>query len=94
MTLYVISYDVRSTNHEYQPLYDQLNSWGAAHLQNSVWLADLTDTAGSVREILKAHMHKDDTVCVIQIFTNSKWSTWNARTTGTDWLYSHVDDPR
>jgi CRISPR/Cas system-associated endoribonuclease Cas2 len=39
VTLYVITYDVRAKNPAYQSLYDQLNEWGAAHLQDSVWLA-------------------------------------------------------
>jgi CRISPR/Cas system-associated endoribonuclease Cas2 len=90
MTLYVIAYDVRAKNHEYQSLYDQLNEWGAAHLQNSVWLADLNGTAAAVRDSLRRHMHPDDTVCVIQIFSNSGWATWAARKTGTDWLKSHM----
>jgi CRISPR/Cas system-associated endoribonuclease Cas2 len=44
MTLCVITYDVRAKNHEYESLYEQLNEWGAAHLQNSVWLADMNGT--------------------------------------------------
>jgi CRISPR/Cas system-associated endoribonuclease Cas2 len=90
MTLYVITYDVRAKNPEYQSLYDQLNEWGAAHLQNSVWLADMNGTAAAVRDALRRHLHPDDRVCVIQIFSNSDWATWKARKTGTDWLTSHT----
>jgi CRISPR/Cas system-associated endoribonuclease Cas2 len=90
MTLYVITYDVRAKNHEYQSLYDQLNEWGAAHLQNSVWLADMNGTAAAVRDALQRHMHPDDTVCVIQMFPNSDWATRHARKTGIDWLKSHT----
>lgn len=90
MALYVISYDVRSKNHDYQSLYDQLNAWHAGHLQNSVWLADLNGNAAAVRDTLRRHLHPDDTVCVIQMFPNSDWATWAARKTGTDWLQSHT----
>jgi CRISPR/Cas system-associated endoribonuclease Cas2 len=90
MTLYVITYDVRAKNPEYQSLYDQLNEWGAAHLQDSVWLADLNGTAAQVRDALSAHMHPDDTICVIEIFSNSGWATRHARKTGNDWLKSHT----
>ena len=31
MTLYVLTYDVRATNHDYTRLYALLNSWKAAH---------------------------------------------------------------
>lgn len=90
MSLFVISYDVRTTNHQYQPLYDQLNAWKAAHLQNSVWLADLNGTAAAVRDTLKKHMHPDDTLCVLQIFANSEWATQNAKKEGVDWLKAHL----
>ncbi|MFI4986215.1 MAG: hypothetical protein ACHQF3_02145 [Alphaproteobacteria bacterium] len=90
MSLYIITYDERAKYHQYQPLYDQLNSWGAAHLQNSVWLAALNGTAAQVRDQLHAHMHPDDTLCIIQIFNNSDWATSKARKTGNDWLQGRV----
>jgi CRISPR/Cas system-associated endoribonuclease Cas2 len=92
MAYYVITYDIRDRpGHDYQPLYDQLASWNAAHLQNSVWLADLNGTAVQVRDTLRSHMHNDDTFCVLRVFHNSKWATWNARKTATDWLKAHMD---
>jgi CRISPR/Cas system-associated endoribonuclease Cas2 len=90
MTLYIITYDVRSKSHNYQPLYDRLNEWGAAHLQNSVWLASLNGGPAEVREALMALLHRDDTVCVIQLTTGLGWSTQNARSTGTNWLMANV----
>jgi hypothetical protein len=87
MTLFVLTYDVRATNHQYQPLYDQLNAWRAAHLQDSVWLADLNGTASAVRDAMKAHMHPNDTACVIQLPTPPfEWATSYAHQAGTDWL--------
>ena len=86
MPYYVITYDVRARNHDYTGLNGCMAQWKAAHLQNSVWLADLVGPASTIRDILKFHMHPDDTVCVIQIFQNSDWATSWARTTGTNWL--------
>ena len=91
MSLYVITYDIRARpNHDYQPLYDLLNSWRAGHLQNSVWLANLNGGAAGVRDALKRHMQADDTFCVIEIFPRSDWATMGARKTGIDWLRSFV----
>lgn len=90
MSLYVVTYDVRAKNHDYQPLYDQLNAWRAGHLQNSVWLVDVKGTATQIRDALRAHVHTDDTLCVIQIFPNSDWATRHARKSGTDWLTPHL----
>ena len=90
MALFVISYDVRTLpGHNYQPLYDQLAAWKAAHLQNSVWLAELNGTASQVRDVLKDHLHSGDTVGVLQL-KGSGWATWNARQEGVAWLKSHM----
>lgn len=91
VSLFVITYDVRITNRDgYESLYDQLKDWGAAHLQDSVWFVGLNGTAAQVRDALSAHMHPDDTVCVIEICSNSGWATRRARKSGTDWLRSHM----
>lgn len=90
MTYYVISYDVRATNHEYQPLYNQLNGWGAAHLQNSIWLANLRGPSQTVRDILRQHMHPNDTICVLPLAASPDWATISARQTGIDWRKGHI----
>jgi CRISPR/Cas system-associated endoribonuclease Cas2 len=91
MAYYIITYDLRKKpGHDYKPLYDQLNSWGAKHLQDSVWFANMTGRAEAVRDSLRRHAHADDTFCVIQVFPNSDWATVNARTEGTVWLHAHM----
>ena len=90
MPLFAITFDERKRTHNYKPLYDQLNTWGAAHLQNSVWLVNLNARAGQVRDALFSHMHSDDTVCVIELEQGSSWSAQNVRQTGSDWLTAYV----
>jgi CRISPR/Cas system-associated endoribonuclease Cas2 len=89
MSLYVLTYDVRAKNHDYTRLYDLLKSWDAAHLQDSVWLADLTGTPVAIRDAMMAHMHSDDTACVVQLPTAAGWATKHARPEGTQWLRNH-----
>lgn len=87
MSYYIITYDQRIAHRDYTPLYNQLNAWRAAHLQDSVWLADLSGGAAAIRDTLLGHMHKDDTVCVIQLAAPlAEWAVINARPTGLDWL--------
>ena len=88
MALFVLTYDQRATHHDYSNLYALLNSWNAAHLQNSVWLADLNGTAANIRDAMKSHMHQDDTACVIQLRNQNdcNWAASNCRPTGTNWL--------
>lgn len=87
MALYAITYDVRKRfPDDYPTLYKQLNDWSAAHLQNSVWLADLRGPAATIRDILLGLIHQDDTICVIQLASMPEWATQKARQSGNDWL--------
>jgi hypothetical protein len=87
MALWVLTYDQRATHHDYSNLYGLLNSWSAAHLQNSVWLADLSAKSADIRAAMLAHMHRDDTVAVIQIpSSGTDWATQNCRPEGVTWL--------
>lgn len=87
MSRFVLTYDVRATHHDYSRLYDQLNAWGAAHLQNSVWLADINGGASAIRDTMIGHMHRDDTVSVIQLpDTGANWAAINCRPEGVAWL--------
>ena len=87
MTRFVLTYDQRATHHDYSNLYALLNSWQAAHLQNSVWLADMNATAQAVRDAMRAHMHSDDTVSVIEIpTTGANWAAVHCRPEGVKWL--------
>ena len=89
--LCILTYDQRVTHHDYQPLYDLLNEWGAQHLQNSVWLADLNaSNAAVVRDAMKATMHSDDTACVIELKSGSDWATSHARKGAAEWLRQHL----
>jgi CRISPR/Cas system-associated endoribonuclease Cas2 len=90
MALYILAYDVRAKNHDYKMLYVQLNAWRAAHLQDSVWLASVDGTALAVRDAMMAHMHKDDTACVIQLEPKLFWATQNAQPEGIAWLKANL----
>ncbi|MGB7101498.1 MAG: hypothetical protein WBD95_22365, partial [Xanthobacteraceae bacterium] len=74
-------------HHDYTNLYSLLNSWRAAHLQNSVWLAELNLGAQATMEAMRAHMHNDDTICVIELpASGAAWWSANCRQEGINWL--------
>ena len=89
MPLFMISYDVRVTNHNYTNLYACLNQWGAGHLQNSVWLAQLKGPASAVRDIIRQHVHPNDTVAVVQLSDFPDWAIHDVRPEGAAWLKRH-----
>jgi CRISPR/Cas system-associated endoribonuclease Cas2 len=86
MARFIISYDER-VGHSYAELYKTLNDWGAAHLQNSVWLLEINSSADAIRDAIQRHTHPNDTVCVIQLTDgHANWATNNARQEGNNWL--------
>jgi hypothetical protein len=92
MALFVLSYDQSSTYHDYSNLFALLTSWRAAHLQNSVWLVDMNGNAETVRDAMRAHMHTDDTVAVIQLPGPGfgSWAAVQCRPEGITWLRAHI----
>ncbi|MGC1305261.1 MAG: hypothetical protein WA840_23065 [Caulobacteraceae bacterium] len=90
MAFYIITYEIRSKEHDHTKLYEQLFNWRASHLQNSVWLATLDLPASEIRNTLIAQTHPEDTVCVVEIKPASNWATRNARPDGVQFLKSTI----
>ncbi|HUE52206.1 MAG TPA: hypothetical protein VMO80_07700 [Terriglobales bacterium] len=57
MAVFLISYDLRKPDFDYQPLYDALAKIQAKHVQDSVWGVRTTSSATVVYEYLWQHMH-------------------------------------
>jgi hypothetical protein len=74
MSRYVISYDLRKPNYtdaDYQELYDELDSIGAKHIQDSVWAVRNDASAKDIFNVLWAHMHQvRDRLLVVETTDN------------------------
>lgn len=82
MALYFIEYDVRSTNHDYKPLYAELIRFDAVRVLKSLWcFKRINTTAGNLRNHFREYVHKDDGIAVIEA---SNWGTVNAEKTPND----------
>lgn len=90
MAFYIITYELKAADHDHTKLYEQLFSWRANHLQNSVWLATLDLSASDIRNALIDRMHPEDTVCVVEIKSGSAWATRNARPDGASFLKTAI----
>jgi hypothetical protein len=55
--VFIISYDLRKPDFDYQPLYDALDKIEAKHLQDSVWAVNTTSSAEIAFKFLWQHMH-------------------------------------
>lgn len=75
--LYIISYDLRNPNRDYQTLYDELDRLQAKRVLESLWAVRRTSTdAGRLRDHMKGFIDGDDRVLVAAI--DNKWGTFNA----------------
>ena len=59
MAVFLISYDLRKPDFDYDPLYDALAKIKANHVQDSVWGVDTPSSAKVVFQYLLQHMHNE-----------------------------------
>jgi hypothetical protein len=57
MAVFLISYDLRKPDFDYQPLYDALDQIHAKHIQESVWGVRTSSSAKDVFAFLWKHLH-------------------------------------
>lgn len=80
MAIYLISYDLRKPDYDYQPLYDALDVIGAKHVQDSVWGVDTTDSVAEVFDYLWQHMHNQKDRLFVVPFDKRYYKSNNAIT--------------
>ena len=77
MAKYIISYDLRKPDFDYQPLYDALGAIGATHIQDSVWVVRNDDSADSLAQYLWGHMHNQKDRLLVVEMQERNWKNWN-----------------
>jgi len=77
MARYVISYDLRKPDHDYRPLYDELDELGATHIQDSVWAVRTELTAKQVFDALWEHLHSGKDRLLVVETSKSNWTNRN-----------------
>ena len=81
MAVFLISYDLRKPDYDYQPLYDALDEVSASHIQDSVWGINTSSSAKEVYEYLWQHMHnKKDRLFVVPFDKDENYKSINAIT--------------
>ena len=65
MALFFVVYDIRSANHDYQPLYNQFAELHAIRVLQSLWCFNrINTTAPMLRDFLTRFIHVDDSITV------------------------------
>lgn len=76
MALFFLEYDIRSRNHDYDPLYKVLEEFNAVRVLKSLWCFNrVNTTASGLRDFFRKYVHSDDSLCVSEV---TDWATWSA----------------
>lgn len=73
MTLYLISYDLRKPNQDYEELFSAIKSFsGYYHLLESAWLVSTGKNAQGVYDILRPHTDDNDHIFVSSVNSSDR----------------------
>ena len=79
MAVFIISYDLRKPDFDYNPLYKALAKIEAKHVQDSVWGIRTKSSAEVVFDYLWQHMHNEkDRLFVIPFDKEQEYKSQNA----------------
>jgi CRISPR/Cas system-associated endoribonuclease Cas2 len=81
MSVFLVSYDLRKPDYDYQPLYDALAKIKAKHVQDSIWGVNTASSAEVVFDYLWQHMHNEkDRLFVVPFDKEQQYKSQNAIT--------------
>ena len=81
MSVYIVTYDLKSPGRNYQPIYDYLKRFKNCHGLESVWLIDTAIDSSQIRDDLQKLVDSNDVIFVVELkqhwaslrFTCSAW---------------------
>lgn len=75
MSCYLISYDLRGGDGDYDELHETLKEYPRwAHVFRSTWLVDSHDDATEIRDDLSRHLDADDGIIVSKYAAPAAWA--------------------
>jgi hypothetical protein len=76
VALYLISYDIRSKNHDYRSLADRLKQHGAVKILHSEWFLTATtaEAAYTIAEDLNNYIFPGDSLLVQEVGKDVAWA--------------------
>lgn len=88
MSSFIISYDLISDK-DYSKLYESIRNYGYfAHVLESVWIVNSSDSSTTIRDNLSSYMDSDDKLFVAQLSGESAWRNLSAKV--SDWIKSNT----
>ena len=74
MAYFVVTYDLKQKDWEdYDTLIKELDKMSSVKYQESCWFVDQQKTAAQVFSQLKAYLHEDDSLMVVEFLKKPSW---------------------
>lgn len=88
MSSFIVSYDLISDK-DYSKLYEAIRDYDSfAHVLESVWIINSSDSSTTIRDNLSSYMDSDDKLFVAKLSGESAWR--NLSTKISDWIKSNT----
>jgi hypothetical protein len=83
MAVYVVDYDLRQRDRDYDPLIEALKQYESCHALKSTWFIDSALSAAAILTDLRKHVHQNDQIFVLRIH---KIGVWHRNEDCSQWL--------
>lgn len=86
MTIYLVDFSLRATDHDYAPLWAALENAGAQRAMDTTWFVDVTQKVGDLTNALLNLVARGDRMLVVEIVKDAGWSATAMDEETKDWL--------
>lgn len=88
MATYIVTYDLRAPNRNYEALYEAIKEYRTwAHINESVWAVVTEQSAVVVRDYLMQFMDQNDSIFVVK---SGAEAAWRGVLCKNEWLKEHL----
>jgi CRISPR/Cas system-associated endoribonuclease Cas2 len=78
VTFYLLTYDLRKPDFDYQPLYNELARIKATRVQDSIWVLCSSQTAAELCDALWTYLHNEKDRLLVLEMSSDNWKSINA----------------
>jgi len=86
MSVYLVTFELRSPDRDYQALFDALNAFTHCQSSESIWFIRSDETHKEIRDNLRVCIDPEDQLFVSRI--RYGWAAWNM--TCADWIHAQL----
>jgi CRISPR/Cas system-associated endoribonuclease Cas2 len=88
MNCYIITYDLRQPDRDYESLYDAIKKYPKwARINESVWAVVTQRDAVQIRDNLDQHLHSNDRIFIVKSGVEAAWRNTKCK---NEWLKENL----